>query len=130
MRGVICKRSYFAVDQSPLRYRQSSKSIQNSNFEPEQCFFKTKSLDCSTSFIQFPTSFIQLLTNRKQLFTQMSGNNLFPLIYSTFALKNTARAQSLNFESIYSIAYTSEDLGAGKIPYKMLPTSRPVISFT
>ena len=60
----------------------------------------------------------------------MSGNNLFPLINSTFALKNTARAQSLNFESIYSIAYTSEDLGAGKIPYKMLPTSRPVISFT
>ena len=60
----------------------------------------------------------------------MSGNNLFPLIYSTFALKNTARAQSLNFESIYSIAYTSEDLGAGKFPYKMLPTSRPVISFT
>ena len=55
----------------------------------------------------------------------MSGNNLFPLIYSTFAWKNTARAQSLNFESIYSIAYTSEDLGAGKIPYKMLPTSRP-----
>ena len=41
----------------------------------------------------------------------MSGNNLFPLIYSTFALKNTARAQSLNFESIYSIAYTSEDFG-------------------
>ena len=26
----------------------------------------------------------------------MSGNNLFPLIYSTFALKNTAQAQSLN----------------------------------
>ena len=41
----------------------------------------------------------------------MSGNNLFPLIYSTFAWKNTARAQSLNFESIYSIAYTSEDFG-------------------
>ena len=47
----------------------------------------------------------------------MSGNNLFPLfplIYSTFALKNTARAQSLNFESIFSIAYTSEDLGSRK----------------
>ena len=44
----------------------------------------------------------------------MSGNNLFPLIYSTFALKNTARAQSLNFESIFSIAYTSEDLGGRK----------------
>ena len=27
---------------SPLRYRQSSKSIQNSNFEPEQCFFRQK----------------------------------------------------------------------------------------
>ena len=31
-----------------------------------------------------------------------------------FALKNTARAQSLNFESIFSIAYTSEDLGSRK----------------
>ena len=46
----------------------------------------------------------------------MSGNNLCPLIYSTFALKNTARAQSLNFESIYSIAYTSEDLGSWEDP--------------
>ena len=43
----------------------------------------------------------------------MSGNNLFPLIYSIFAWKNTARAQS-DLKSIVSIACTSEDLGGWK----------------
>ena len=43
----------------------------------------------------------------------MSGNNLFPLIYSIFAWKNTARAQS-DLKSIFSIACTSEDFKSSR----------------